>query len=99
MLIERDGYAIELTPKEMHKVYVEVRKGMYETKADDYLCDREELEGGEAYTFVELIRRIAEECMEHEETYGYCDDAEVEAIADRAVEDYLEDLEYWKENE
>lgn len=98
MTITRDGKEYELTPMELHKAYLEVRRGMYESKADDYLCDREELEGGEAFTYVELIHRIADECIEHEETYGYCDDCEVEAICDREVEDYLEELEYWKEN-
>lgn len=98
MTITRDGKEYELTQAEVHEAYNEFRHRMYETRADDLLSDYEELEGADAFTICQMIIQIANECMEREEMYGYCDDEEVRIITQDAVEDYVEDLEYWKEN-
>ncbi len=98
MTITRDGKEYKLTENELHEAYDEFRHRMYETRADDLLSEYEELEGADAYTICQMIIAIADECMEKEYIYDFCSDEDVQMITQRAVEDYLEDSECWKEN-
>lgn len=92
MKIIRDGKEYKLTERELHEAYNEFRHRMYETRADELLSDCEELDEEDEIAICQMIIQIADECMDREEMYGYCDDEEVKFITDRAVEDYL----YWE---
>ena len=95
MTITRDDKEYKLTENELHEAYNEFRHRMYETRADELLSDCEELDDEDEIAICQMIIQIADECMDREEMYGYCDDEEVKCITDRAVEDYLD----WKSND